>query len=139
MNSILGIWKTRIEEYVKETRSYLKYMLNDHLVIVMIFLAGGASWYSKWLKEMPEGFPAYWVMAVIFSFILTGSYVRTLIKEADLVFFFAARSKDGAVFSAGFPIQFVDANFFRWPPRPSLWRRCILKQAARGFPRTSSC
>lgn len=37
MNSILGIWKTRIEEYVKETRSYLKYMLNDHLVIVMIF------------------------------------------------------------------------------------------------------
>lgn len=87
MNSIQGIWKARIEEYIKETRSYLKYMLNDHLVIVMIFfIAGARSWYSKWLKEMPEGFPAYWVMAVLFSLVLTSSYVRTLIKEADLVF-----------------------------------------------------
>ncbi|MED1738345.1 ABC transporter permease [Bacillus swezeyi] len=94
MNSIQGIWKTRIEEYIKETRSYLKYMLNDHLVIVMIFfLAGAASWYSKWLKEMPEGFPAYWLMAVLFSFILTGSYVRTLIKEADLVFLLPLEAK----------------------------------------------
>lgn len=112
MNSILGIWKTRIEEYVKETRSYLKYMLNDHLVIVMIFfLAGAASWYSKWLKEMPEGFPAYWVMAVIFSFILTGSYVRTLIKEADLVFLLPLEAKMEPYFQQAFRFSFLTQLF----------------------------
>ncbi|MCD2524758.1 hypothetical protein CHCC15325_2241 [Bacillus licheniformis] len=112
MNSILGIWKTRIEEYVKETRSYLKYMLNDHLVIVMIFfLAGAASWYSKWLKEMPEGFPAYWVMAVIFSFILTGSYVRTLIKEADLVFLLPLEAKMEPYFQQAFRFSLLTQLF----------------------------
>lgn len=31
------IWKSRLEEHVQETRKYLKYMFNDHLVIVLIF------------------------------------------------------------------------------------------------------
>ncbi|MFN2746928.1 MULTISPECIES: ABC transporter permease [Bacillus] len=112
MNSIRAIWKTRIEEYIKETRSYLKYMLNDHLVIVMIFvLAGGASWYSKWLKEMPEGFPAYWLMAVLFSLILAGSHVRTLIKEADLVFLLPLEAKMEPYLKQAFRFSFITQLF----------------------------
>lgn len=112
MNSIQGIWKARIEEYIKETRSYLKYMLNDHLVIVMIFfIAGAASWYSKWLKEMPEGFPAYWVMAVLFSLVLTSSYVRTLIKEADLVFLLPLEAKMGPYLKQAFRFSFMTQLF----------------------------
>ncbi|MDA7025995.1 ABC transporter permease [Bacillus sp. CLL-7-23] len=108
MNSIQGIWKARVEEHIKETRAYLKYMLNDHLVIVMIFfIAGAASWYSKWLKTIPDGFPAYWVMAVLFSFILTSSYVRTLIKEADLVFLLPLEANMKPYFNQAFRFSFI--------------------------------
>lgn len=32
-----SIWKSRLEEHIQDTRKYLKYMFNDHLVIVLIF------------------------------------------------------------------------------------------------------
>ncbi len=38
MNNMSTIWQSRLEEHIKETRMYMKYMLNDHLVIVLIFL-----------------------------------------------------------------------------------------------------
>ncbi|ASB90254.1 ABC transporter permease [Bacillus sonorensis] len=112
MNSIQDIWKARIEEYIKETRSYLKYMLNDHLVIVMIFfIAGAASWYSKWLKDIPQGFPAYWVMAALFSLVLTSSYVRTLLKEADLVFLLPLEAKMEPYLKQAFRFSFATQLF----------------------------
>lgn len=37
MNNMSTIWQSRLEEHIKETRMYMKYMLNDHLVIVLIF------------------------------------------------------------------------------------------------------
>lgn len=37
MNNMLDIWQSRLQEHIKETRTYMKYMLNDHLVIVLIF------------------------------------------------------------------------------------------------------
>lgn len=37
MNNMLDIWQSRPQEHIKETRTYMKYMLNDHLVIVLIF------------------------------------------------------------------------------------------------------
>lgn len=39
MNNMLDIWQSRLQEHIKETRMYMKYMLNDHLVIVLIFLS----------------------------------------------------------------------------------------------------
>lgn len=41
MNNMLDIWQSRLQEHIKETRMYMKYMLNDHLVIVLIFLLPG--------------------------------------------------------------------------------------------------
>ncbi|OLP63653.1 hypothetical protein BACPU_30150 [Bacillus pumilus] len=106
------IWASRLEEYVQETRKYLKYMFNDHLVIVLIFfLAGGASWYSQWLKNIPSQFPSFWVMAVVFSFILTSSYVRTLIKEADLVFLLPLEGKMEPYLKRAFNFSFISQLF----------------------------
>ncbi|MFS0654995.1 ABC transporter permease [Bacillus sp. 179-C3.3 HS] len=110
--STLTIWKSRLEEYVQETRKYMKYMFNDHLVIVLIFfLAGGASWYSQWLKNIPAQFPSYWVMAVVFAFILTSSYVRTLIKEADLVFMLPLEGKMEPYLKQAFNFSFITQLF----------------------------
>ncbi|MGE1098000.1 ABC transporter permease [Bacillus altitudinis] len=106
------IWKSRLEEHVQETRKYLKYMFNDHLVIVLIFfLAGGASWYSNWLKHIPAHFPSYWVMAVVFSLVLTSSYVRTLIKEADLVFMLPLEAKMDSYLKQAFNFSFISQLF----------------------------
>ncbi|MGG4172779.1 ABC transporter permease [Bacillus safensis] len=108
----LTIWKSRLEEHIQETRKYLKYMFNDHLVIVLIFfLAGGASWYSSWLKQIPAHFPSYWVMAVVFSLVLTSSYVRTLIKEADLVFLLPLEGKMEPYLKQAFNFSFISQLF----------------------------
>ncbi|MCI4170848.1 ABC transporter permease, partial [Bacillus spizizenii] len=54
MNNMLDIWQSRLQEHIKETITYMKYMLNDHLVLVLIFfLAGAARWYSKWIRDIP--------------------------------------------------------------------------------------
>ncbi|AZB42245.1 ABC transporter permease [Bacillus sp. FJAT-42376] len=94
MKNVLELWGARLEEHIKEVRSYLRYMLNDHLLIVMIFLlAGGALGYQSWLKELPDSFPAEILIAAVFALILIFSSVRTLFKEADLVFLLPLEEK----------------------------------------------
>ncbi|MCR6596028.1 ABC transporter permease [Bacillus halotolerans] len=112
MNNMLDIWQSRLQEHIKETRMYMKYMLNDHLVIVLIFfIAGAASWYSKWVRDIPAHFPSFWVMAVLFSLILTGSYVRTLLKEADLVFLLPLEAKMEPYLRQAFVYSYVSQLF----------------------------
>ncbi|MCY7946389.1 ABC transporter permease [Bacillus atrophaeus] len=112
MNNMLDIWQSRLQEHIKETRMYMKYMLNDHLVIVLIFfIAGAASWYSKWVKDIPAHFPSFWVMAVLFSLILTGSYVRTLLKEADLVFLLPLEPKMEPYLKQAFTYSYLSQLF----------------------------
>ncbi|MCI4171034.1 ABC transporter permease, partial [Bacillus spizizenii] len=62
MYILLDIWQSRMQDHIKETRTYMKYMLYDHLVIVLIFcLAGAAIWYIKWIRDIPALFPSFWV------------------------------------------------------------------------------
>ncbi|ALC80622.1 MULTISPECIES: ABC transporter permease [Bacillus] len=113
MNSIRSIWQSRLEDHIKESRSYLKYMLNDHLMIVLIFLfAGGATWYSGWLKTMPENFPSYLVMALLLALILSSSYVRTFLKEPDFVFLLPIEAKMEPYLKNAFRYSFVSQLFF---------------------------
>ncbi|MEC2078651.1 ABC transporter permease [Metabacillus fastidiosus] len=87
MNSIDNIWSKRLQAHIQEMRTYSKYMLNDHLLFVLLFLtAGGAVAYQNWLNKMPENFPAIFIMTAAFTFLIQSSSVRTLLKEADLVF-----------------------------------------------------
>ncbi len=112
MNNMLDIWQSRLQEHIKETRMYMKYMLNDHLVIVLIFfIAGAASWYSKWIRDIPAHFPSFWMMAVLFSLVLTGSYVRTLLKEADLVFLLPLEAKMEPYLRQAFVYSYVSQLF----------------------------
>lgn len=52
MNNMLDIWQSRLQEHIKETRTYMKYMLNDHLVIVLIFFSSGR---CKLVQQMDTG------------------------------------------------------------------------------------
>ncbi|TXC89708.1 ABC transporter permease [Metabacillus litoralis] len=112
MKSIEEIWSTRINHHINETRAYLKYMLNDHLLFVFIFLgAGGALTYSQWLEVLPPDFPAVLIMTLTFTFILLTSSVRTLLKEADIVFLLPMEHKLDSYFKKAFSYSMISQSF----------------------------
>ncbi len=112
MKSIDEIWRTRVNHHINETRSYLKYMLNDHLLFVFIFLAaGGAVAYQGWLQTIPENFPAVIIMSITFAFIVLTSSVRTLVKEADVVFLLPMEHQMKGYFQKAFTYSFVTQSF----------------------------
>lgn len=81
------LWKERVRTFVDEIQRYLKYMLNDHFVFVMIFGGGaGIYYYSEWVKTLDENFPVAILMAAIVALTVAISPVITLLKEADIVY-----------------------------------------------------
>jgi ABC-2 type transport system permease protein len=81
------LWKNRAGIRVKDLGRYLRYIFNGHLVVVLIFLIGGAAfYYQKWIETLSNGFPAEIIMAVILGLFLTQSPVYNFLLEADQVF-----------------------------------------------------
>ncbi|MFY4774242.1 ABC transporter permease [Metabacillus sp. RGM 3146] len=107
MNSVEEIWNKRLEEHLTEVRSYTRYMFNDHLLIVLVFmLGGGAVWYSNWLKHVPAGFPAFWIMALVYALVMLSTSVRTLLKEADIVFLLPLEKQMKLYFKKAIPYSY---------------------------------
>ncbi len=81
------LWKERFGTFAKETGSYLRYIFNGHLVIVVLFLLGTAAfYYQEWIDTLQPEFPAAWVMALILATVLTYSPIQTFLTEADKIF-----------------------------------------------------
>lgn len=82
------IWKKRSTQHQKKMMRYLKYVLNDHFVIVCLFLFGALGYaYSELLKNLSDEFRYGRIIAVVFltGLILIGK-LATFLKEADIVF-----------------------------------------------------
>lgn len=94
MKSLHDVWTVRIRRYALEVQNYMKYIFTGHLAIVLLFAIGAAGYaYSEWLKNIPEGFPAALLLAVLFGAVLSYSPPSTLLKEADSVYFLPLESK----------------------------------------------
>ncbi|MBB5325370.1 ABC-2 type transport system permease protein [Anoxybacillus tepidamans] len=88
------LWKQRLIRYGSEIKRYLRYMLNDHLLFVLLIgLGAGAVMYQRWVATLPPHFPYAIVGAVIFSLFLAYSPVRTFLEEADIVFLLPAEKQ----------------------------------------------
>lgn len=88
------LWRDRINSTVKEYTQYLRYILNGHLVLVLVFLLGaGAYYYQEWLKSIPSGFPVAWIMAILLSLLVTKSPIYTFLKDADRIFLIPVESR----------------------------------------------
>lgn len=60
------IWKKRSAQHQKKMMHYLKYVLNDHFVIVCLFLFGALGYaYSELLKSLTDSFNYGRVIAVV--------------------------------------------------------------------------
>lgn len=97
--NINNLWSQRFYYYLKETSRYLRYMFNDHLMIVLLIgISAGAVYYKQWLFQLPEAFPFEWVIAVILGLLLTSTPIRSFLKEPDLVFLLAIEHKMNVYF-----------------------------------------
>lgn len=96
------LWRERVRTFVDEIQRYLKYMLNDHFVFVMIFGGGaGIYYYSEWVKTLDENFPVAILMAAIVALTVAISPVITLLKEADIVYLLPLEKRLTAYFNKG--------------------------------------
>ena len=113
MFNVEKFWKNRFLQYVEENRRYLRYMFNDHLVIVMIFLLSGlALAYQNWLQVVPPSFPYEWLMGIVLSLLLTRGSIHTLLKEPDLVFLLPLEEKLKPYIKKAFSTSVVLESYF---------------------------
>lgn len=107
MNST-ALWKERFRHFLKEVRTYSKYVFNDHLKFIFVFIIGaGAYYYQQWLQTLTASFPAALVMAVLLGLVLTAGSIQTLLKEADLVYLLPVEEKLKPYFTKAFLFTFM--------------------------------
>ncbi|MDA2140532.1 ABC transporter permease EcsB [Bacillus cereus group sp. Bc256] len=107
MNST-ALWKERFRHFLQEVRTYSKYVFNDHLKFIFVFIIGaGAYYYQQWLQTLTPSFPTALVMAVLLGFVLTAGSIQTLLKEADLVYLLPVEEKLKPYFTKAFLFTFM--------------------------------
>src|SRR5690625_5106375 len=118
-----AFYKKRLSEHLKETSRYLKYVFNEHIAIVMLFLISAlAFYYQQWLAQLPEEFPGTLVIGVAFGLVVSYSPVRTLLKEPDLVFLIVAEDRMKSYFRNSIIYSFVIQLIFCF-----LWLRSFVR------------
>jgi ABC-2 type transport system permease protein len=81
------LWRDRASGRIKDLGRYLRYIFNGHLVVVLLFLIGTASfYYQNWIETLSDNFPAEVIIAVLIGFLLTYSPVSNFLLEPDQVF-----------------------------------------------------
>ncbi|EHL71100.1 ABC transporter permease EcsB [Bacillus cereus] len=107
MNST-ALWKERFRHFLKEVRTYSKYVFNDHLKFIFVFIIGaGAYYYQQWLQTLTPSFPTALAMAVLIGLVLTAGSIQTLLKEADLVYLLPVEEKLKPYFTKAFLFTFM--------------------------------
>ncbi|HDR5351671.1 TPA: ABC transporter permease EcsB [Bacillus thuringiensis] len=107
MNST-ALWKERFRQFLKEVRTYSKYVFNDHLKFIFVFIIGaGAYYYQQWLQTLTSSFPTALVMAVLIGLVLTAGSIQTLLKEADLVYLLPVEEMLKPYFTKAFLFTFM--------------------------------
>ncbi|MGG5369826.1 ABC transporter permease [Enterococcus sp. AZ196] len=93
----------RRQRHQKKMMKYMRYVLNDHFVLVCLFLVGGlAFYYSNLLKQLPPDFP--WslpIVGVIWWFALPFGKLATLVEPADMAFLLPKEKEMGDYLSRG--------------------------------------
>lgn len=83
-----GFFGIRLARHLKKMMKYMRYVFNDHFILVCVFLLGGLGfYYSQVLKTLPANF--IWgrpILIVLWLAVLQIGKIATLAEEADKVF-----------------------------------------------------
>ena len=87
MNSAT-IFEARVRKYQKKSMKYIRYMLNDHFLIVLFFLFGFIMvQYSSWIQTIRVlEWPLLGLLAVLLASIPFFGGIATLVEPADAIF-----------------------------------------------------
>lgn len=108
-----ALWKERFRHFIKEARTYGKYVFNDHLKFIFVFMIGaGAYYYQQWLATLTPAFPTAIVIAVLLGLVVTVGSVQTLLKEADLVYLLPVEERLKGYFLKAFRFTFIKHLYF---------------------------
>jgi len=93
----------RRQRHQKKMMKYMRYVLNDHFVLVCLFLVGGlAFYYSNLLKQLPPDFP--WslpIVGIAWWVVLPFGKLATLVEPADMTFLLPKEKEMGNYLSRG--------------------------------------
>src|SRR5699024_6819284 len=102
------LFKDRLSVHIKELSRYLRYILNGHTAIALVFsISVLAVYYQQWLAQLSPNFPAAIIIAVLFGLLASFTPVNTLLKEPDLVFITVSEHKMSAYFRNALTYNYV--------------------------------
>ena len=100
---MLDFFLLRRQRHQKKMMKYMRYVLNDHFVLVCLFLAGGlAFYYSNLLNQLSPDFP--WslpIVGIIWWVILPLGKLAILVEPADMAFLLPKEKEMGGYLSRG--------------------------------------
>lgn len=86
--NLRDFWKKRERVHQKQLFKYLKYVFNDHFVLLLLLILGAGGYgYSEYVKTLsPEAvFPRIVIWLLLFASLFVGRFA-TLLQPADMVF-----------------------------------------------------
>lgn len=107
--TISDLFKTRQSIYYKKMSKYLKYVLNDHFVILLLVLGGASGLaYQNYLNTIQIGavVPRVILTLVVLLVVFSGS-IRTLVKPADAVFLLPKEKEFNAVMNKNLTFSLI--------------------------------
>ncbi|MGX4686773.1 ABC transporter permease [Vagococcus sp. JNUCC 83] len=85
---MLDFYKIRLAKHQKRMLKYLRYVMNDHFILIcMVGLGGFGYYYSEYLKTLTPN--VIWMPFVVIALWLVSLFIgklSTLMQEADMVF-----------------------------------------------------
>ncbi|TMV44262.1 ABC transporter permease [Paenibacillus mesophilus] len=112
MNPAARLWKERLSAHLKTVSRYTVYAGQSGFFLFLIALFIASSYmYGKALARIPETFPHALIITCWLLPFLAVSPIRTLLREADLVFLLPMEAKMGTYFRRAMLYSFVTQAF----------------------------
>ncbi|EIT85846.1 Ecs exoprotein ABC transporter permease [Fictibacillus macauensis ZFHKF-1] len=106
------LWKKRRDHYLTIALKYFRLIGNSGFMLSLyILFVTGSFYYAQILKQLPDQFPAVWVLLVVFLYLLTRSPFRTFLQSGDLVFLLPIEPYMKAYFKKSFYYTFLIQAF----------------------------
>ncbi len=96
---MIDLWRTRLRQHVQAQQKYLRLVFNDHFVLILLILFGGALYvYSQIVKTLQ---PSWWLalcLAIIFTGLLSFGQLATLAEAPDQIFCYQKQRRFGNIY-----------------------------------------
>ncbi len=103
-----SLFKERLNDHIKNLSRYLRYILNGHTTIALIFLISVlAVYYQQFLNALPANFPSLLIIGLALGAVATWTPINTFLKRPDLVFLTVAEKQMGAYFKRALTYSFI--------------------------------